>query len=274
MELAQENRYQFERWTLGLVGARPAEKKQGPDQGIDGRRSFTMSRLERPRPSRFLRSSRGRLARPWCGTYAGDRTRGSRDRGPADASSTDAGHDSAEAASAGFYSSAWGQHPRLQILTIDEAFLRGARVNYPAPSATNVTLRRPPVVTPRVRHCPCPSGRRSPPCPKAGRGSCPPEANARRASSRQLRAKRRSLRRGGGRAGGNDCRILAASSVSFGRADTGCVDLERDAGQGGSGGAGGERPASHAPAHCNFRIATRILLFCLAHRRERFSRPG
>ena len=36
-----------------------------------------------------------------------------------------------EAAGAGFYKSAWGQHPRLQILTIKE-LLDGKRVDYQA----------------------------------------------------------------------------------------------------------------------------------------------
>jgi site-specific DNA-methyltransferase (adenine-specific) len=35
--LAEENRYQFQYWALGLVGARPVELKRGADQGIDGR---------------------------------------------------------------------------------------------------------------------------------------------------------------------------------------------------------------------------------------------
>src|ERR1700693_5407735 len=46
-----------------------------------------------------------------------------------------------EAASAGFYKSPWGNHPRLQILTIAE-LLEGAGINYPHPS--NVTFRRAP----------------------------------------------------------------------------------------------------------------------------------
>jgi DNA modification methylase len=38
--LAEENKYQFQYWTLGLVGARPAEEKKGADHGIDGRLYF------------------------------------------------------------------------------------------------------------------------------------------------------------------------------------------------------------------------------------------
>ncbi len=38
--LAEQDRWQFELWALGLVGARPTEKKRGADQGIDGRLYF------------------------------------------------------------------------------------------------------------------------------------------------------------------------------------------------------------------------------------------
>ena len=46
-----------------------------------------------------------------------------------------------EAASAGFYKSPWGNHPRLQILTIAE-ILNGKGIDYPHPS--NVTFKRAP----------------------------------------------------------------------------------------------------------------------------------
>ena len=35
--LADQDKFQFQSWALGLVGARLAEQKKGPDQGIDGR---------------------------------------------------------------------------------------------------------------------------------------------------------------------------------------------------------------------------------------------
>ena len=36
-QLAKEDQYQFQWWALGLVSARPVEKKKGSDRGIDGR---------------------------------------------------------------------------------------------------------------------------------------------------------------------------------------------------------------------------------------------
>ncbi|MGC9319433.1 MAG: DNA methyltransferase, partial [Armatimonadota bacterium] len=38
--LAEQNRWQFELWALGLVGARPADPQKGADHGIDGRLYF------------------------------------------------------------------------------------------------------------------------------------------------------------------------------------------------------------------------------------------
>jgi site-specific DNA-methyltransferase (adenine-specific) len=39
-DLAAEDKYQFQWWALGQVGARPAEQKKGADRGIDGRLYF------------------------------------------------------------------------------------------------------------------------------------------------------------------------------------------------------------------------------------------
>jgi len=46
-----------------------------------------------------------------------------------------------EAASAGFYKSAWGKHPRLQLLTIEE-LLGGKGIDYPPSEQVNVTLKK------------------------------------------------------------------------------------------------------------------------------------
>jgi hypothetical protein len=46
-----------------------------------------------------------------------------------------------EAAAAGFYKSPWGNHARLQILTISD-LLSGKRIEYPP--TLNVTLKRAP----------------------------------------------------------------------------------------------------------------------------------
>jgi hypothetical protein len=39
-QLAEDDKYQFQWWALGLVGARPVEQKKGADHGIDGKILF------------------------------------------------------------------------------------------------------------------------------------------------------------------------------------------------------------------------------------------
>jgi len=39
-KLAEDDKYQFQWWALGLVGARPEEQKKGADHGIDGKILF------------------------------------------------------------------------------------------------------------------------------------------------------------------------------------------------------------------------------------------
>lgn len=48
-----------------------------------------------------------------------------------------------EAASAGYYVSSWGKHPRIQILTVAE-LLVGRRIDYPPSRQVNVTYRKAP----------------------------------------------------------------------------------------------------------------------------------
>jgi hypothetical protein len=49
----------------------------------------------------------------------------------------------AEAASAGFYESPWGKHPRLQLLTIAE-LLDGRQIDAPRATGTNLTFKKAP----------------------------------------------------------------------------------------------------------------------------------
>ena len=50
-----------------------------------------------------------------------------------------------EAASAGFYKSPWGQHAKLQIVTVGE-LLDGKRIDMPPIRQTSVTYKRAPKV--------------------------------------------------------------------------------------------------------------------------------
>jgi DNA modification methylase len=141
-ELAQDDPYQFQWWALGLVGARRAEQKKGADHGIDGRLFF------------HDEGGTGKTKQILLSVKAGHVTvsqlrdlRGVIDREKADIGVLLCLEDvtkpmRTEAASAGFYKSPWGNHPRLQILTIAELF-EGKGIDYPHP-AGNLTFKRAP----------------------------------------------------------------------------------------------------------------------------------
>ncbi|MBI3661998.1 MAG: restriction endonuclease [Acidobacteria bacterium] len=141
LELAKEDPFQFQSWALGLVGARPHEQRKGSDKGIDGRLYFhdegesgktkqiVFSVKSGHVSVRDVRDLRGVIEREKAELGVlitlEDSTRDMR----------------SEAASAGFYKSPWGQHPRIQILTIEQ-LLEGKGIDYPHP--TNVTFKRAP----------------------------------------------------------------------------------------------------------------------------------
>jgi hypothetical protein len=140
-QLAAADAYQFQYWALGLVGARPHEKKKGADHGIDGQLRW----IEDARGARsahliisvksgqhisvaHIRDLVGTIEREKAviGVYITlvEPTQPMR----------------AEAASAGFYEWQGNKYPRIQILTVRE-LLGGAQIQYPAPLA-NVTFAR------------------------------------------------------------------------------------------------------------------------------------
>ena len=49
----------------------------------------------------------------------------------------------AEAADAGFYKSSWGEHPRIQLLTVGE-LLKGKQIQYPHVTGGNQTFKAAP----------------------------------------------------------------------------------------------------------------------------------
>jgi site-specific DNA-methyltransferase (adenine-specific) len=139
--LAGEDKFQFQAWALGLVGARIAgSDKKGGDKGIDGRLYFhegagdtrqivfSVKGGEHLVPN-FVRDLRGVIEREKAeiGVLISfeEPTAGMR----------------AEAAEAGFYTSPWGKHPRIQLRTVGE-LLAGKGVDYPHVTGANVTHKR------------------------------------------------------------------------------------------------------------------------------------
>lgn len=58
-KLAEEDKYQFQFWSLGLVGARPVDEKKGSDKGIDGRRRFFARPGQGEKPLEVIFSVKG-----------------------------------------------------------------------------------------------------------------------------------------------------------------------------------------------------------------------
>lgn len=139
--LARDDPFQFQAWALGLIGARVAgSDKRGGDKGIDGRLYFHDSAGGESKQI-VISVKAGHLVP----TYLRD-LRGVIDREVAQIGvlvsfeEPTAGMRS-EAASAGFYESPWGKHPRLQMLTVGQ-LLEGRSINYPHVTGSNVTHRR------------------------------------------------------------------------------------------------------------------------------------
>jgi len=140
--LASQDPYQFQWWALGLVDARPIEGKRGADKGIDGRLYFHDDSSGNTKQIIFsvkaghtgvshVRDLRGVLAREKAeiGVLISMQE-------PTQPMRT-------EAASAGFYESPWGKHPRIQLLTIAD-LLAGKKVDYPLVQGANVTYEKAP----------------------------------------------------------------------------------------------------------------------------------
>ena len=58
-QLAAENKYQFQWWALGLVGARPVEEKKGADGGVDGKILFRDHPDPKAKPQAIIFSVKG-----------------------------------------------------------------------------------------------------------------------------------------------------------------------------------------------------------------------
>ncbi len=142
--LAHQNAFQFQWWALGLVGARPAEQRKGADRGIDGRLYF------HDEPG-------GKTKQIILSVKSGGVTvKDIRDlRGVLDREQAEIGvlitleeptkPMQVEAASTEFYKTPYGNHPRLQILTIKELLEEGRRIDYPPePARTDLTFKKAP----------------------------------------------------------------------------------------------------------------------------------
>lgn len=141
-ELAKEDPYQFQWWALGLVGARPTDQRKGADQGVDGRLLFHDEGGGGKTKQIILSVKSGHVTVSQIRDLRGVIDREKSEIGVMLCLEEATKPMRTEAASAGFYKSPWGNHPRLQILTVAE-LLEGKQIDYPHP-AGNLTFKRAP----------------------------------------------------------------------------------------------------------------------------------
>jgi len=119
-QLADENKYQFQYWALGLCGARPIEAiKKGADRGIDGRLYF--HEAHSPESKQIIFSVKGghNISVSEVRDLIGVLQREKAEIGVYISFEEPTKPMQKEAAEAGFYTSADGsKYPRLQLLTI------------------------------------------------------------------------------------------------------------------------------------------------------------
>ncbi len=144
-ELAKEDPYQFQWWSLGLVGARRTEQKKGSDQGIDGRLYFHDEGEGGSTKQIIISVKSGHVNV----THVRD-LRGVIEREKAEIGVLITLEDATkpmrtEAAAAGFYKPLYDEnkYSRLQILTVAE-LLEGKGIGYPHHISRNVTFKRAP----------------------------------------------------------------------------------------------------------------------------------
>ena len=137
--LAEQDPYQFQWWALGLVRARPADEKQGADRGIDGRRYFHDEGRGGKTKQIIFSVKAGKVTVSHIRDLVGVISREKAEIGAFLSLEPPTSPMRREAASAGFYESPWGKHPRIQLLTIED-LLGGKSIDYP--QATDVTFKK------------------------------------------------------------------------------------------------------------------------------------
>jgi site-specific DNA-methyltransferase (adenine-specific) len=142
--LAAEDKFQFQAWALGLVGARPAQGvKKGADKGIDGTLYFHSSEGSGKTDRIILSVKGGKLKADDVRALEGVRAREKAAIGVLISFDEPSKKMRTDAASLGFHDTAWGAFPRIQLLTVKE-LLEGKRIEYPRITEGNKTFKRAP----------------------------------------------------------------------------------------------------------------------------------
>ncbi len=121
-KLADQDKFQFQWWALGLVGARPVEQKRGADHGIDGKILFRDDLKASKAEQIVIQVKGGKTGVKDVRDLRGVLDREKAAMGVLISLQPPTGPMEAEAASAGFYTHKMNQqqYPRLQLRTVKE----------------------------------------------------------------------------------------------------------------------------------------------------------
>ena len=149
-QLAADNdRHQFEHWALGLVGARSSAHGRGADRGIDGVLTYQEGSAGSDHKRVLISVKSGKVSSPHVRDLRGTVEREKAAIGALLTLEEPTRDMRAEAASAGFHESAWGKHPRLQILAIAD-LLDGKAIDMPPIRPGGTTFKRAPRERPKA----------------------------------------------------------------------------------------------------------------------------
>jgi site-specific DNA-methyltransferase (adenine-specific) len=141
--LAEAEPHQFEHWSLGLVGARSSAHGKGADTGIDGVIRFQTQGAGSPFDRVLISVKGGKTGSQHVRDLVGVVTREKAAIGVLISLQDTTKDMRAEAASAGFYESAWGKHAKIQLLTIAD-LLGGKRIDCPPAYHFSDTFKKAP----------------------------------------------------------------------------------------------------------------------------------
>jgi hypothetical protein len=141
--LAAEDKFQFQAWALGLVGARPAAVKKGADQGIDGRLFFHDGTKSGKTLQIVISVKGGKLKADDIRALDGVRNREGAAIGVLLSFDEPTKKMRADAAALGQFDSSWGAFPQIQLLTVAD-LLGGKQIAYPHVTGGNRTFKAAP----------------------------------------------------------------------------------------------------------------------------------
>ncbi len=136
VKLAEDDKYQFQWWALGLVGARPEEQKKGADHGIDGKILFRDDPKSTKPEQVVIQVKGGKTSVKDVRDLRGVLDREQAAIGVLITLDEPTAPMKAEAASTGFYlhKTNQQQYPRLQLRTVKE-LMAGKGIQRPSSSA-------------------------------------------------------------------------------------------------------------------------------------------